>query len=196
MSGDYTLTLSLTKLVAKDFKQGILKIIRADSLAKFKKKKSKPTPDPHDSEKKDVTNDKENLPEIEKESPPEINKTSKAESEDNVSEVTTNQNKAKLDKLFWIRIGLAVVAGVTATFIFEPIEGEERRWASIGFMIIIFIASVIFAKGMGLQLAKSDRKKLVTTGIGSYVFIYLFMWILSYTLVHLPSTGGIPSPIP
>ena len=36
-----------------------------------------------------------------------------------------------------------------------------------------------------MQLPPSDRKKLVTQGIGSYVFLYLFSWIVSYTLTHL-----------
>jgi cell division protein FtsW (lipid II flippase) len=89
-------------------------------------------------------------------------------------------------------MGLAAIGGVIATFLFESIEGEERRWASIGFMIIIFIISVIIGKGMKIGLPSSDRKKLVTTGIGSFVFIYLFMWILSYTLTHHPDTGIIP----
>jgi multidrug transporter EmrE-like cation transporter len=114
----------------------------------------------------------------------------KIEAAENQDEVT--RRKKLLDKLFWIRMGLAAMAGVAATFLFESIDGEERRWASIGFMIIIFIASVMIGKGMRIGLPPSDRKKLVTTGIGSYVFIYLFMWILSYTLTHHPDTGLIP----
>ena len=103
------------------------------------------------------------------------------------SDQEKSYTKRKLDKLFWLRIGLAVMAGIAATFLFDSIEGEERRWASIIFMIMIFIVSIIIAKGMNLQLPKSDRKKLVTTGIGSFIFIYLFMWILSYTIVNLPN---------
>lgn len=102
--------------------------------------------------------------------------------------------KKKIDQLFWLRIALAVIAGVLATFIFEPIEGEDRRWASIVFMIIVFIVSIGIAKGMNIQLPKSDRKKIVTTGIGSFIFIYLFMWILSYTIMNLPSEFGISTP--
>ncbi len=106
------------------------------------------------------------------------------------------RRKKLLDKLFWIRIGMAALGGVVATFLFESVEGEERRWASIGFMIIVFIASAIIGKSMKIGLPHSDRKKIVTTGMGTYVFLYLFMWILSYTLVHLPATGAIPqSPI-
>jgi hypothetical protein len=87
-----------------------------------------------------------------------------------------------------MRIALAIIAGVVTTFIFEDIEGEERRWASIGFMISLFFASIIVAKAMKMQLPHSDRKKLVTQGIGSYVFLYLFSWIVSYTLTHLGDT--------
>ena len=97
------------------------------------------------------------------------------------------RRKRLLDRLFWIRIGLAAIGGTIATFLFESIEGEERRWASIIFMILIFIASAVIGKGMKIGLPPSDRKKLVTTGIGTYVFVYLFMWILSYTLIHHPS---------
>ncbi len=105
------------------------------------------------------------------------------------------RRKRLLDRLFWIRIGMAALGGITATFLFESIEGEERRWASIGFMIVVFIASAIVGKGMRIGLPSSDRKKIVTTGLGTYVFLYLFMWILSYTLVHLPSSTQILKPI-
>ena len=163
-------------------------------MAKHKKRKSSPTPDPEDSKKNDIPEtEKDESPSVEKKSEPE-KPTKKPEKE--LSDVETRIYKKKLDKLFWIRIGLAVIAGTAATFIFEPIEGEERRWASIGFMIVLFIITIGIGKGMKMQLPSSDRKKLVTQGIGSYVFLYLFMWIVSYTLVNMSATGGIPSPIP
>ncbi|MFN3654561.1 MAG: hypothetical protein ACK4TO_04450, partial [Candidatus Nitrosotenuis sp.] len=102
------------------------------------------------------------------------NEQPKTEPVDNQDEIT--RRKKLLDRLFWIRVGLAAIAGVMATFLFESIEGEERRWASIGFMIAVFIGSTIIGKGMKIGLPPSDRKKIVTTGIGSYVFLYLFMW--------------------
>jgi len=61
---------------------------------------------------------------------------------------------------------------------------EEKRWTSIAFMIIVFIVTVFIAKGMKMQLPSSDRKKIVTQGIGSYIFIYLFMWVLTNTIVY------------
>ena len=112
----------------------------------------------------------------------DIPETEPVDTEDELS-----RRKRLLDRLFWIRIGLAAIGGVIATFLFESIEGEERRWASIIFMIVVFVISAVIGKGMKIGLPPSDRKKLVTTGIGTYVFLYLFMWILSYTLVHHPS---------
>jgi len=162
-------------------------------LAKHKKRKSSPTPNPEDSEKNDIPEtEQEDSPNMEKK--PEEEKSPK-KPEKVLSDTETAEYKKKLNKLFWIRICIAVIAGTAATFIFEPIEGEERRWASIVFMIVLFIITIGIGKGMKMQLPSSDRKKLVTQAIGSYVFLYLFMWIVSYTLVNISTTGGIPSPI-
>jgi hypothetical protein len=158
-------------------------------LAKFKKKKSEPTPDPPDS-KKEVTKDTNNdIPETE-------SRDSKPETPEPISNQEGKSEKdKKLDKLFWLRIGFAVMAGTLATFLFENIQGEERRWASIAFMIIVFIVTIFIAKSMKMQLPSSDRKKIVTQGIGSYIFLYLFVWILTYTIVHANTVStGIPSP--
>ena len=157
-------------------------------MAKFKKKKSAPTPGSDDSKPKIV--DEIDAPEIEK-SEPTANNSKEPSKDPPISDAAKSEKDKKLAKLFWMRIALGVIAGIATTFIFEGIEGEERRWASIAFMIIIFFGSIIVAKGMKMQLPSSDRKKIVTQGIGSYVFLYLFTWIVSYTLTHLGdvSTG-------
>jgi len=104
-----------------------------------------------------------------------------------ISEEQQNITKKRTDKLFWLRIGFALIGGAIATFLFEGIEdSEEHRWSSIGFMIVLFIVTCFIAKGMKINFPKSDRKKLVTTGIGSYIFLYLFAWIMTYTLLNLP----------
>ncbi len=158
-------------------------------MAKFKKKKSQPT-ESIDSKKESIKDESVDIPETEKSEPaaetPSV--------EPPVSDAAKSEKDRKLNKLFWMRIALAVIAGTAATFIFEDIEGEERRWSSIGFMIIVFFGTIIVAKGMKMQLPSSDRKKIVTQAMGSYVFIYLFTWILTYTLVNAGSiSNGIPS---
>ncbi|HSG83757.1 MAG TPA: hypothetical protein VLA08_04275 [Nitrosopumilus sp.] len=157
-------------------------------MAKFKKKKSEPTIDPNDSKKESVEDVPVDTPETEKSEP--VPDTPSGEPPVSIAE--KSEKDRKLNKLFWMRVALAIIAGTAATFIFEDIEGEERRWASIGFMIVIFFGTVIIAKGMKMQLPSSDRKKVVTQAIGSYVFLYLFSWIVSYTLTHLETvTSGI-----
>ena len=153
-------------------------------MAKFKKKKSQPTPGAGDSKEESVTEETSDIPETESKTTPEV-----PPSEPPVSEAEKSEKDRKLNKLFWMRVALAVIAGTAATFIFEDIEGEERRWSSIGFMIIVFFGTIIVAKGMKMQLPSSDRKKIVTQAIGSYIFLYLFTWIVTYTLVHSGSVS-------
>ena len=86
-----------------------------------------------------------------------------------------------------MRVVFAIIGGIAATFLFEGIEdSEEHRWTSIAFMIILFIITCFIAKMMKINFSKADRKKIVTTGIGSYVFMYLFAWIMTFTLLNLP----------
>ena len=155
-------------------------------MAKFKTKKSEPTIDPKESKDELVEDIPVDTPETEKSEPvPDT-----PSGEPSVSIAEKSEKDRKLNKLFWMRVALAIIAGTAATFIFEGIEGEERRWASIGFMVVIFFGSVIVAKGMKMQLPSSDRKKVVTQAIGSYVFLYLFSWIVSYTLTHLGTVNS------
>jgi hypothetical protein len=175
-------------------------------LAKFKKKRSKPTGGPEDSKKKirDTAADKpaddaDSTPPTEKidASPPEeirVPPPMRSKKGHIVSVAEAAETKRKMDRLFWMRVALSVIAGASATFLFESIEDvEEKRWTSIGFMIAVFIMSVIIAKGMKIRL-HSGRKKLITNGLGSFVFLYLFVWIVTYTLVNSGS-GGFVTPV-
>jgi len=104
-----------------------------------------------------------------------------------VSDEQQNIIKKRTNTLFWMRFAFALIGGVIATFAFDGIaDMEEKRWSSIIFMIVLFVVSCFIAKGMKINFPKSDRKKLVTTGIGSYVFLYLFAWIMTHTMLNLP----------
>ena len=98
--------------------------------------------------------------------------------------------KKLTDRLFWMRVAFAVIGGIIATFAFEDIEDvEEKRWTSIGFMIMLFIATAIIAKSWKIRMP--NRKKYVTTGIGSFVFLYLFVWIVSHTIANLGTNSSV-----
>ena len=162
-------------------------------MARFKKKKSKPISESDDSKKESVKEEPVDIPETEKLEPAsEIPLANPP-----ISEAAKSEKDRKLSKLYWMRIALAIIAGAAATFLFEDIEGEERRWTSIAFMIILFIGSIVVAKSMKMQLPSSDRKKIVTQALGSYVFLYLFIWILTNTIVNSTSvSNGMPSLLP
>lgn len=94
-----------------------------------------------------------------------------------------NLNKP-LDILFWVRVGLGVLAGAIAAEMGNPLDVETRPYLGFGIMIILFLISIAIAKAMRIPLPSSDKKKLVTTGIGSYFFMFIFSWILVNTLIH------------
>ncbi len=155
-------------------------------MAKFKKKK-------FSAEKPDPKDENDDLPEIEateeekKEIAEAIESTESTESESKPDPtedpIDKSATKKLTDRLFWLRIAVAIAGGVIATFAFEDIaDVEEKRWTSIVFMIMLFIATAIIAKSWKIKIA--NRKKYVTTGIGSFVFMYLFIWIFSYTVVN------------
>jgi len=103
------------------------------------------------------------------------------------SDEQQNIIKKRTNKLFWMRFAFALIGGAAAEFLFDGIaDSEEKRWLSITFMIVLFVVTCFIAKGMKISFPRSDRKKLVTTGIGSYIFLYLFAWIMTHTMLNLP----------
>ena len=177
-------------MTAKDFKRGISESTQEIQMAKFKKKK-------FSAEKPDPKDENDDLPEIEATedekkaiaeatgSAEESESESKLDPKPDPTEDPMDKSATKklTDRLFWLRIAVAIAGGIIATFAFEDIaDVEEKRWTSIGFMIMLFIATAIIAKSWKIRIA--NRKKYVTTGIGSFVFMYLFIWIFSYTVVN------------
>jgi len=178
-------------------------------LARFKKRKwGSEKPKPKDIENKETTPTESDIPPTESDIPPtesereseEIVKvdagekieegSQKKESKPEESAEDKSATKKLTDRLFWMRIVFSVIGGIVATFVFEDIEDvEEKRWTSIGFMIMLFIATAIIAKSWRIRIP--NKKKYITTGIGSFVFLYLFTWIVSYTLANLETSSSI-----
>jgi len=174
-------------------------------LARFKKRKwGSEKPKPKDTENKETTPTESEIPPTESESEPEEivevdvgekieeeapNKESKPKEVEESAE-DKSATKKLTDRLFWMRVVFAVIGGIIATFAFDDIQDvEEKRWTSIGFMIMLFIATAIIAKSWKIRIP--NRKKYVTTGIGSFVFLYLFVWIVSYTIANLGTDSSV-----
>lgn len=96
--------------------------------------------------------------------------------------------KSGLDKVFWVRVGLGVLAGTLSAIIGEPLAESSRVVLGFGIMIALFIVSYMLAKGMKIPIAITEKKKLITTGYGSYFLMFIFSWILVNTLIH-PNLG-------
>lgn len=105
----------------------------------------------------------------------------------------TEESKIKggLDKLFWLRVGLGVLAGSLSALIGSGSafsDESSRVGLGFGIMIILFIVSYVIAKSLRIPIAIADKKKLITTGYGSYFLMFIFCWILVNTLIH-PDVG-------
>ena len=169
-------------------------------MARFKKRKwGSEKPKPNDNEKKEEPDSTEtNVEPTESEAQPEPTEpSSDAEVQKESNEIFEDKSATKklTDRLFWMRVVFSVMGGIIATFVFEDIvDVEEKRWTSIGFMIMLFIATAIIAKSWRIRIA--NRKKYVTTGIGSFVFLYLFTWIVTYTFVYTSTSSSSIIPFP
>lgn len=102
----------------------------------------------------------------------------------------TEESKVKggLDKLFWLRVGMGVLAGSLSALIGNGQVESSRVVLGFGIMIILFAGSYVIAKSMRIPIPISDKKKLITTGYGSYFLMFIFCWILVNTLIH-PDVG-------
>ncbi len=82
------------------------------------------------------------------------------------------------DKLYWSRIGFAAVAGMLA----EVLTGTDwTSGVSIGilfYLISYYVARFTWYKGLG----REGQGKVYSTGIGGFIMIFLFAWMLFFTL--------------
>ena len=78
-----------------------------------------------------------------------------------------------------MRIGLGVLGGLTAYRVFglDYLDG-----LLVG--VIFYLASYYLARYIWFRkLDKADVGKIYSTGIGGYIMVFLFTWILIFTLV-------------
>ena len=107
------------------------------------------------------------------------------------SGIPTEETKIKigLDRVFWIRVGLGILAGVISAGIgLSYTHASTRGIIGLGIMIALFIVSYGVAKALRVPIPSTEKKKLVMTGIGSYFLMFVFSWILTYTIIH-PTLG-------
>ena len=87
-------------------------------------------------------------------------------------------------------MGLGAIAGIVAGVAgFTSLDtSSPNPNAYYGFYIafFVYIASYYLAKyPLGLSIMQKDRTKMITQGIGSYIMMFLFLWIVYNTLLYL-----------
>lgn len=92
--------------------------------------------------------------------------------------------------LAWIRVGLGAAAGIAsglAGFVgLNPPITNPNTYYGFYVAFFVYIASYYLAKyPLGLGIMQKDRTKMVTQGIGSYIMMFLFFWILYNTVLYL-----------
>lgn len=85
------------------------------------------------------------------------------------------------EKLFWFRSGLGAVTGVAAQVVFGS---DYYNGVVLG--LLVYLLSYYFARFVwGKNLTRREMGKLYTSGIGTFVMLYLFLWLLLFTVgVH------------
>jgi len=82
------------------------------------------------------------------------------------------------NKLFWLRVVFAIFAGL-----FSGVMNFSNESAFFGVLtIILFYLLSYFIGKYYIFSGKVDSSSLFTTGIGTYIMLSLFVWILYYTL--------------
>jgi hypothetical protein len=86
------------------------------------------------------------------------------------------------DKVYWMRIGLGILFGVAAEYILGANSSEIVYYGLslgiLGYLVSYYLARLVWFR----KLDRSNTSKVYTTGIGAYVGMYLFTWVLLFTI--------------
>jgi hypothetical protein len=102
-----------------------------------------------------------------------------------------------LDKIYWLRAGLGVVGGVSSELltgckVLVPpsasggacVNGLSPDYSTgILLGLFLYIATFYLLRwSVGKGFDKDMQRKLYTTGVGSYLMLFVFSWVLLFTL--------------
>ncbi len=82
------------------------------------------------------------------------------------------------DKLYWLRSGLAAVGGLLAAFLVGANYFDGISLGILMYLISYYIPLFTWYRGQPREV----QGKVYTTGIGTFVLVFLFSWILLFTV--------------
>ncbi len=85
----------------------------------------------------------------------------------------------QIDQLFWTRAFLGVTTGLLSGIMGFFDDGAYRGLllAFVAYVISYFVAKYIIR----LDLPPEESRKVFTTGLSSFIALWLFAWIICYT---------------
>ncbi|MDV3244031.1 MAG: hypothetical protein LYZ66_02500 [Nitrososphaerales archaeon] len=86
------------------------------------------------------------------------------------------------DKLYWLRIGCGVLAGVVAYYVFQ-LPGLDYRDGILVGLFVYLLTYYVARYGWYRKIEADKLTQLYSTGIGGYVMLFLFTWMLLLTLL-------------
>ena len=87
------------------------------------------------------------------------------------------------DKLYWLRIACGVAAGAIADLVWKLPGFDWTIGITLG--LLVYLLTYYGARYLWYrQLEPTKLGKIYSTGIGSYVMLFIFTWILLSTLFH------------
>ncbi len=82
------------------------------------------------------------------------------------------------ERIFWLRAGLGAVTGILAQLFFGS---DYYNGVVLG--LLVYLLSYYFARFVwGKSVTKPEMAKLYTSGIGTFVMLYLFFWLILFTV--------------
>jgi hypothetical protein len=94
--------------------------------------------------------------------------------------------RQKLSLLAWLRVGFGAAAGLIAGLLnfltLQPPTVNPNAYNGIIIGFLIYFGSFYFAKyNLVKGINPKDKNKLITQGIGSYIIMFIFSWIMFNT---------------
>jgi uncharacterized membrane-anchored protein len=90
-----------------------------------------------------------------------------------------------LDRVFYMRTILGLIAGIFTGFAIAPGTGQGPAVGTAILMgLVFYIVSYQVAKRMAKNTPKPQRRKLATNGIFPFIFMLIMFMIAVYTGLH------------
>jgi hypothetical protein len=86
------------------------------------------------------------------------------------------------DKVYWVRAGAGILFGLAADYVVPPSNSQIYYYAIslgiLGFLVSYYLARLLWFR----KLDQQTTSKVFTTGWGVYTMLFVFTWLLLFTL--------------